>query len=151
MTALELLNRDSTFTGLLKAWEGDGRCPLSLVDYLLELGLDGQAEAARWAATEEDRAAYQYRFQSPGGPFPTLTDDQTYFFWYYNTDANTREELPPMKNRVRLWEHIKQLNGGEPYFVSVLQAFCGLLDGWANYLQEKNSEEEKEEVGSGAD
>lgn len=54
MTAAELLT-DPDFIAFCGCWEADGRCPLGLADWLRDKGLEGQAGAAEWAATEPDR------------------------------------------------------------------------------------------------
>lgn len=39
------------FAAFCNAWHAAGRCPLPFADWLREHGLDGQADAAEWAAT----------------------------------------------------------------------------------------------------
>ena len=49
---------DPTLLALLKVWEVERRAPLVLVDYLLDLGLEGAAEGARWASVEREKIIY---------------------------------------------------------------------------------------------
>jgi hypothetical protein len=50
VTAAELFDTDADFRALLQCWIDNRRCPLPMADYLRERGLEGQAEAAEWAA-----------------------------------------------------------------------------------------------------
>ena len=76
-SAKELLDSgDVTFCALLSVWQDEGRCPLPLVDLLLEYGLADAAEAARWAATEPDRHWTQLHSgnERSYGPMPWFGD-----------------------------------------------------------------------------
>ena len=55
MTAAELYKADPGFRALITIWVKKRRCPLVLVDYLLDREMYAQAECARWAATAPDR------------------------------------------------------------------------------------------------
>jgi hypothetical protein len=52
MTTGDLLT-DPTFLAFCAAWEREGCCPIAAVDYLLEQGLEDEAECLRWAGTTE--------------------------------------------------------------------------------------------------
>jgi hypothetical protein len=52
-TAAELYASCPTMQGMVASWVENRRCPLPLVDLLLENGLESQAEAARWGSGRE--------------------------------------------------------------------------------------------------
>ncbi len=56
VTCAELYQTDPGFRGFIAAWVEEKRCPLPLVDYLLDRDLEAPAEAARWAATAGNRS-----------------------------------------------------------------------------------------------
>lgn len=62
------------FRAFLAVWDKGRRCPLPLVDFLLEHGLESQAEAARWCAGGPTNPVFD---PSPGerggecGPYPS--------------------------------------------------------------------------------
>lgn len=64
MTAADLLT-DERFLWACREWEAAGRCPIQLADYLRELGLEGQAAGAEWAALEPDRHGGREFFDGP--------------------------------------------------------------------------------------
>lgn len=94
MTARELYESDGGFRGFFAAWEKDKRCPLPLVDYLLDRGMDSQAEAARWAATTPD--ARQFKYGGMSGPVPSLDDGgggksyNPYWYWFVVPEKDER-------------------------------------------------------------
>lgn len=55
LTARRLYDTDATMRAFIASWDAERRCPMPLVDFLLEHGLSSAAEAARWAATKGDR------------------------------------------------------------------------------------------------
>jgi hypothetical protein len=56
MTAFDLLqDGNDTFRTVCGRWYRDGRAYLPYADWFRSLGLDGQADAWEWAATEPDR------------------------------------------------------------------------------------------------
>lgn len=84
---LEQLRTDSTFLAFVTAWESEGRCPLPAVDYLLECGLEEEAEAVRWAATEDRKWVCREKEESGQSPMCGLypCDCQFHregFSWY---------------------------------------------------------------------
>jgi hypothetical protein len=79
-TARELYDRDDTFRAGIAAWVEEKRCDLRLVDLLMEHGLTGPADAARWAATEPDRRLLEQADPAACGPFPSCY--QGTFYWY---------------------------------------------------------------------
>lgn len=93
MTCAELYPVSAELHGFLAAWSRDRRCPLELVDYLLEQDLPGPAEAARWAATEPRREVYAPCLAGcerggPCHPYPSMNNikmegyDGYGWFWY---------------------------------------------------------------------
>lgn len=63
-----LYTADGALRGFFAFWKRQRRCPLELVDYLLDRDLSGPAEAARWAATAPVRHVPGSFKKS--GPFP---------------------------------------------------------------------------------
>lgn len=54
MTYEELIDNPD-FIGFCEKWKAERWCPAPLVDWLLERGMELQAEAARWAVNTEER------------------------------------------------------------------------------------------------
>ncbi len=103
MTAAELYECDPGFRGFLAVWERDRRCPLELVDYLIERDMESQAECARWCATQPNRSPYNPPDAEPCGPCPLKNgqrDDYYYFIsryeieWANSIPAEMVTELP---------------------------------------------------------
>jgi hypothetical protein len=78
------------FRILIGVWVEERRCPLPLVDLCLEYGLESQAAACRWAATEPDRKTPNMLGPDERGgwcgPYPTQNNDEgsvwgTQWFW----------------------------------------------------------------------
>ena len=80
-TAADLYAVDATLRSLIAVWVAEKRAPIVLVDYLLENGLESQAECVRWAATEPDM---QLQEESPAesGPFPCYYEGKYYWVSY---------------------------------------------------------------------
>ena len=71
MTAADLLT-DPEFQGFCSHWREHGRAPLPMADWLRDKGMDGQADAAEWAALEPDLGDNAISdSESVGGPTPT--------------------------------------------------------------------------------
>ena len=103
LTASELYGISSEFKAFLQLWDQERRCPIPLVDWLLEMGLDRAAEAARWAATKEDRPVYLPQYgerDSCCGPYPSkgsLYKDgvsESSVVWYWRYIANYASSIP---------------------------------------------------------
>jgi len=130
MNCRDLLDTDPTFVAFLACWERDRRCPFPLVDYLLELGLEGQAEGARWASECQARPVFgDGRVKS--GPFPFVNSERDTAFWGYGNRWSDGINSAEVCKRV-------DRRSGKPsgIFPSVTLAICGLLDGFADYLTE---------------
>ena len=129
MTAAELYECDPGFRGFLTVWDRDRRCPFALQDYLLERGMDSQADCARWCATEPDRDLFKMA-QYPGtvrakcGPYPVRGIFRKGFGWssYANmADVIFCHGVPEL----RLNEYVVALD--KP---STTSAIIALLDAW---------------------
>lgn len=134
MTARQLLDTDPTFRSFLDCWVRDRRCPFPLVDYLLELGLEGQAEGARWAEEQPLRRLYNIDPVYEGRCFPAFATSSDSWFWDQggSTLDSTADELP-----AELMRAVDKQTGNKYYLFNSLElAFCGLLDGFADYLTE---------------
>lgn len=91
VAAKELYETDPGFRGFLACWDEDRRCPLELVDYLLDRGMGAQAECARWAAETPDRpvlSAYVSCGERPGicGPYPMMHNERNsngFYGWWW--------------------------------------------------------------------
>lgn len=77
-TAAELYQCDSQMRALIAVWDSERRCPMGLVDLLLENGMSTAAEAARWCATEPDKPVtaplkHYGELSTNCGPYPTMS------------------------------------------------------------------------------
>lgn len=76
LTCAALYECDPNVRVFVDEWVRERRCPLPLVDVLLEYGLTAAAECARWAATEPDLPVYEPLAEMHGerggecGPYP---------------------------------------------------------------------------------
>ena len=101
MTARELYDCDLRFRGFFDSWNADRRCPLAMVDYLLDLDMPEQAERARWAATMPDRPVWhscQSGFKGSCGPYPVMgpqREQHHYWWWIGNADDNIANLIGP--------------------------------------------------------
>lgn len=68
MTAVELYECDPGFRGFMQVWCDQRRCPLELVDYLLDRDMVRQAECCRWM--HEGDSFYSYATEVGSGRFP---------------------------------------------------------------------------------
>lgn len=123
-TAAQFYDENSDFRALLAAWKKDKRCPIGMVDLLLEHGLDSQAEAARWAATTDDRP--QYIGDELMGPMPCNGGNQMWWCVFVPSAPtfNHANVVPPEKIRHRC----TGLTKWNP--VSYVDMFLMLLDAW---------------------
>lgn len=85
LTARKLYDTDATMRAFIASWDAERRCPMPLVDFLLEQGLESAAEAARWAATEKKRPVRlplgSQERDGDCGPFPTQRPQSRTWFW----------------------------------------------------------------------
>lgn len=137
MKARDLLHRDPTFTALIQCWADEKQCPLGLADYLLEVGLGGQAEGARWAATKGKRAGTNFTPTDAKHPFPEeLTEKESHYYWFvprYESGMDCwHNELPeyliPDEDSRDLWYY------SDANSLPLLESLCVPLDLWADYF-----------------
>lgn len=95
-TASELYACCSDFAAMIELWRIERRCPLPMVDLLLEWGLESQAEAARWAATERLREPYKMHYPTEA-PYPCEYTGvgTTDWYWICVKGIDTSDSLPP--------------------------------------------------------
>ncbi len=132
--AKSLYEVSSDLRALIQVWVDERRCPLPLVDLLLEVGLESAAEAARWAATKEDRTVY-WPLEENGerggccGPYPSLIWDHTtspvVSKWQWGMEGDHADDLPDSSVPVL---------GDLEAFVYVEDALLWLLDNWTGKL-----------------
>jgi len=73
VTATELYERDEYFRKFVAYWVEHRRCPLELVDYLLDRDMSGPAECARWAHEGDEWEVFEVTRLNPdpvSGRFP---------------------------------------------------------------------------------
>lgn len=84
-TVVSLYTTNSTIRYLIDFWVDKRRCPMGLVDELLEEGLEDAADCALWASEKEDT----YAFNISGlkcGPYPSydpreFDPEKAYWYW----------------------------------------------------------------------
>jgi hypothetical protein len=107
----------SDFRMFIQIWVNERRCPLPVVDLLLEQGLEGPAEACRWAATTHARPAfspdYELRY-----PFPTV-DDGGFWYWFPCSYSQHNYDVP--------FVHVKAPSNHEQ---DIIDELLWLLDNW---------------------
>lgn len=70
------------FQAFIACWVEDRRAPLPFADWLLERGLESQADAVLWAATEPDRTVFPLPLRSSvSGPYPTVASGDRRLYW----------------------------------------------------------------------
>lgn len=126
MTAAELYATDAGFRGFLAVWDQNRRCPLELVDYLLDRGMESQAECARWAATEPDREVYNPKKangerEGNCGPYPGMSGD-AYWYWLLTETTDRPHRVPRVSVGEMEWGI---LTGDSPE-----GAMVTLMDAW---------------------
>lgn len=128
-TAKELVEYNSDFLALLRCWERDRRCPLPMVDLLLEYELKSQAEAARWAATEKDK-----RQNDNGrvyGPSPCKFGGVYYWVTEYQVDKDDPYGAWPESCYTIPKDNFERVvHYGTNKFYQQVDALVWLLDNW---------------------
>lgn len=124
-------NTHPSFLAFCRQWQHDGRCPLPFVDWLIEMGLDGQAEGARWCCVQPDRkGSCESEGDSIGGIRPFLYD-KTMYVWNFTSSKN-RKCFYRSDVSQELWEampdSIRKYVKGWRTFPEAIAAF---LDAWA--------------------
>lgn len=119
--ASSLYEVDADFRSMLALWDEHRRCPLPLVDYLLDRGLERQAEACRWAATEPDRPVWSFCDRATG-PFPTTSTGHVYWCW--------RSEGDPVRHANEVEDNRLTEKGYRPDTNEVVYNLLYLLDNW---------------------
>jgi hypothetical protein len=76
-----LYDTNADFRNGIAEWVAERRCPLPLVDLLIENGMETAAECCRWAATEPERRVWSPYDRKLSGPFPTLSVEKGYWYW----------------------------------------------------------------------
>lgn len=126
MTARELYDTDPGFRGFLACWDEDRRCPLELVDYLLDRGMDSQAEAARWAHEGDDwelfSSAHPNSCKARHGRYPACFSDGDWMWRCHETQSSF------YSNRSH-WCDGHGLSG-EIEGLTAHEAIIALLDAW---------------------
>lgn len=117
MTAAALYETDSDFRALIQCWIDNRRCPLPMADYLRERGLEGQAEAAEWAAWEPDRR--EYALETFSGIFPT------HRYWFHS-DVGKFADSPPEEILSEADRYTEKMDFSD--------CLLWLLDRWAEVL-----------------
>jgi hypothetical protein len=123
MTAGEAYDCDLDFRMLVDAWVEERRCPLALVDRALELGMESQAECARWAATEPERNGGSEFKRKKSPPYPTEAAKWYWFSMPRNGIGDECWNIPRENFR-------KEVHYNTNQFDSPLDAILWLLDNW---------------------
>lgn len=127
MTAKKLYKVSDTFRSLIEAWEIDRRCPFAMVDFLLENDLPVQAEAARWAATEEDRPVFVPLVDhgergGECGPYPIALCREKTLQWVWTEHVGTR--------KIGAASDLPDGTDIEQIYRTIREAILALLDNW---------------------
>jgi hypothetical protein len=135
-TAKQLYDASPVLRGMIEQWVTDCRCPIQMVDYLMEHDLYSQAEAARWAATEPDRPS----IRSPRGscgPYPE--------FWASLGWCWTVEALDKLKYHHRLPTHlVNPFDDQKDPRPLANESVIWLLDNFIPQVQQGDSHESQE-------
>ena len=110
MTAQELHAADPDFRALVARWVRARRCPLVMVDYLLDREMYTQAECARWAATAPARPTDHPKFpryewtrnglvvrplrKAPYGPYPYPGPRGRWIWSHGHKRRQTHQDVP---------------------------------------------------------
>lgn len=124
MTAAELYATDPGFRGFVRCWVRRRRCPLPLVDYLLDRGMESQAACARWCAEQPERRALRngYPTDKASPPYPMLLGPGTNKWgWFARTILLDADDIP--------WNHVPDRFDGL-FCPTAAAAFVALLDAW---------------------
>lgn len=122
-SCIELYTMSPDFRAFIACWIEDRRCPYGLGDWLEEMGLDRQAEAARWAATEVDRPVFSAEENvEKSGPFPLFpiyeSDEPKGCAYWFVGNMSHANCIP---------EHTKV---ADCQWLAVDKCLLFLLDGW---------------------
>lgn len=143
MTVRDYLT-DPTLLALLRVWETEKRAPLPLVDRLLDLGLEGAAEGARWATEVKDRTVFGSEGMKADGLYPMVcsgsirNSEPGYSWWISDTDRilfQFADNLPKEVYRNLANDSPVRGLGGKCYW-TILDALVAFLDAFALSLQE---------------
>lgn len=122
--AKTLYEVSADFRAMIGVWVDERRCPLPLVDYLLELGLESQAECARWCATEKERADYVGGRFRLNGPYPKPDiNGQWYWFTLLEGPLSHAADVPLSKTGCRFV-------GDAQRHAKAENAILWLMDNW---------------------
>jgi hypothetical protein len=122
--AVDLLG-DSNFIGMCDHWLTNRRCPLEMVDLMLDWGLEEQSRCALWAATYADRPFYYYgRLWEKCGPYPHK--DSGCWRWF----SWSKEHLSTDSDE--LWGVINSEINGKRH-ATFPEAVAALLDHFRGY------------------
>lgn len=134
MTAHELHESDPGFRGFISSWVTEGRCPLPLVDYLLEREMLSQAECARWAATEPVRRWYGGRYWDSADmlyPYPRQSGSWSWGWYARKYDLHDADDVPLAHVRLPPTENWSvKVSGPVCFRSSPATAILALMDAW---------------------
>ena len=131
-TAADLFLNSPEFRGFLICWQRDGRCPVTLADWLWEHDLPSQGDAAHWAASEPD-VPTRGKWEG-GGVYPF----EGGYGWFWGTQDG---QFPPeSRQRIYRWDipgdvHSKlpRVDPNHPGLGgrTIPEALVAFLDAWA--------------------
>lgn len=123
-TATDLYAQYAEFRSMIDLWVAHRRCPLPLVDWLLELGMESMAEAARWAATEPERPVswFGHRMRQPDNSAPFPLPSASIWYWYRQKRTLKFAHDVPEKNVSRVLR--------APVFITPTDTILWLLTNW---------------------
>lgn len=122
MDARTLYRKSREMRAFVGVWIKEKHCPMPLVDFLLENGLESQAECARWCATEPKRQNTDTgKFH---GVFPWRMHKRTYVFDIKYHDLIFHDDVS-VKNVSVTSEDYGYVRAG-----SVALCILRLLDAW---------------------
>ena len=130
MTVADLLT-DTTFLCLCREWEEKGRCPFWAIDYLLDHGLNVQAEGARYCV--ECPESWNGLRKRDTGPMPWGPGEdrgEEVHAWWNGDLWDQFEQVTP-----RMFETMEPCTGGRKTCSYILfrtpeQAMAAFLDSW---------------------
>lgn len=123
-TAAELYAVSSDFRSLLSLWEAERHCPVPLVDFLLEHGLEGPAECCRWAS-KQNRVGY-WRGHVSAGIYPCFNEWTRMWYWL----VNDKQWGAAYDIDVQFLRGPVATNSNEDQVGTVIDALLWLLDRW---------------------
>lgn len=131
MTASDL-TADLTFCALIKTWEEDGKCPEVLIDYLLDHGLETQAECARWCASQGEFYGYGSAHRSGIRPWSASGDEgrEVLVWWTLKPGERRFPETIPNSTVDAMRVHYKGKKQEYVSFPTFTEAVVALLDNW---------------------